>query len=102
MHEYLLFKINGRWRVIPGAAIEYLINVLVFCPTLDLRHHIINIIKLFAQIFMLAMAGQTAGPNGLKVFMETHGCLGSKKNSKSTFYKNSILKFFTGNAGHFS
>ena len=30
-------------------------------------------IKLFVHIYMSAIAGQTAGPNGLKCFEETHG-----------------------------
>ena len=50
---------------------------------------------------MLAMAGQTAGPNGLKVFKETHGCLGSKK-ILNRLLKKILFKKFTGNAGHFS
>ena len=38
---------------------------------------------------LLAIACQTAGPNGLKFFMDTHGCLGgtyAKKNSKFLFF----------------
>ena len=45
-------------------------------------YEIIYIVKLFTYIYifvcMLALAGQTAGPNGLKIFEGTHGCRGSK------------------------
>ena len=57
---------------------------------------IFYITKLFAQIYlfvyMLAIAGQTAGPNGLKFAERTHGCLGLVK---STFFKN--VDFFISN-----
>ena len=55
------------------------------------------------NICMLAIAGQTDGPNGLKFFEETHWCPEVKKAKISFFfYKNRNSKFFfsTGNDGH--
>jgi len=46
---------------------------------------------------MLAVAGKTAGPNGLIFWREPSGALGVTKAEKSIFFQNS-----TGNAGHFS
>ena len=58
------------------------------------------------------MAGQTAGPNGMKVYEGTHGCPSRLKNvsiffKKSNFFKSNFFSKFkkkipTGNAGHFS
>ena len=49
---------------------------------------------------MLPIAGQTAGPNGLKWGAE--GYLRLKKNSKIFFFKFFLNFFPTGNAGLFS
>ena len=48
---------------------------------------------------MLPIAGQTAGPNGLKLFVDTHG--GGVSKAKNRFFF-STFKFFYGNAGPFS
>ena len=54
---------------------------------------------------MLPIAAQTAGPNGLKFFVDTHGWPGSFRQKK---IRNYFLQFFlikkkisTGNAGPF-
>ena len=48
---------------------------------------------------MLFMAGQTAGPNGLKFFVDTYGWPGVLQAKNRYFFQNI---FFTGNAGPFS
>ena len=45
---------------------------------------------------MLPIADQTAGPNGLKFFVDTHGGRGMFKAKKTNFFSK---KIFTGNAG---
>ena len=61
---------------------------------------------------MFPIAGQTAGPIGLKFFVDTPGWpggdIGYKKNKKICLKKKNVRKFFfpnffsTGNAGPFS
>ena len=52
---------------------------------------------------MLPIAGQMAGPNGLKFFVDTQGwpggVIGNNMESNFLFLKNFIFYFFTGNAG---
>ena len=48
---------------------------------------------------MLPIAGQTAGPIGLKIFVDTHGCLGDVMSLKKNYFQ---IFFSTGNAGPFS
>jgi len=55
---------------------------------------------------MLSIAGQTAGPSGLKFFVDTHGLSGGVMGYKkiviffSQFFLSFYLNFFsTGNAG---
>ena len=53
---------------------------------------------------MLPIAGQTAGSNGLKFFVNTHGCNRLKNRFFFNIKKNYFFQFFfpTGNAGTFS
>ena len=54
---------------------------------------------------MLPIPGQTAGPIGLKFFLDTQGWPGSVKGYKKTnFFENIFFSifFFTVNAGPFS
>ena len=69
----------------------------------------IYIINQVVHICMLPIAGQTAGPNGLNFFLDTHwwpwGVLGFKKSNFNFkfFFKTFFFKFFsTGNAEPFS
>ena len=46
-----------------------------------------------SYIYMLTIAGQTAKPNGLKFFVDTHGCFNDKKHKAEICYQ--IRKFPT-------
>ena len=43
---------------------------------------------------MLPISGQTAGLNGLKCFVDTHGCRGVLWAKKIGFFVNIFFKFF--------
>ena len=51
-------------------------NISVHLYRTYLYKHSLMYISL--NIYMLALTGQTAGPNRLNFFLETHGCPGSK------------------------
>ena len=58
------------------------------------------IIKRHSSKYMLLIAGQTAGPIGLKFFVDTHGLRVLKAiNNSKLFFQN---YFYHGNAGPFS
>ena len=67
--------------------------------------HIFYKLKLFAHIYiymyMLAIAGQTAGPNWLKFCEETYWWVGMISAKKFRFFPKVSFFKSTGNAGHF-
>ena len=113
-HPVYIFGPNG-WT--EWAEIFFLHNSPGISASLLHNKALSSCVFIFIHIYMLAIAGQTAGPNRQTFFEGTHGWPGSNvglRNCnflspniffigwKRIFSKSSIFKNSSGNVGHFS